>query len=270
LIDKLFAQHRPERVFHAAAYKHVPMTEVHPVEAVFNNVFGTRNLLQSSVRHGVEKFVMISTDKAVRPASVMGATKRCAELLAQHMNGNKTRFITVRFGNVLGSSGSVVPLFQKQIARGGPVTVTHPDVERYFMTVPEAVELVLQAGAIGEGGEVFILDMGRPVRIIDLARHLVELSGLEIGTDIHVEVTALRPGEKLQEELVAEGEDVGPTSIPKVMVHRAAPPGQTAAGLLQALAPLEAAAMANDDTRTREALWEFIRRFDGFRRPPGA
>lgn len=263
LMDKLFAEYRPERVFHAAAYKHVPMNESHPVEAVFNNIFGTRNLLQSAMRHGVEKFVMISTDKAVRPASVMGATKRCAELLVQHMNGNGTRFVVVRFGNVLGSAGSVVPLFQKQIASGGPVTVTHMEVERYFMTVPEAVELVLQAGAIGQGGEAFILDMGMPVRIVDLARHLVELSGLELGKDIQVQVTALRPGEKLQEELVADGEDVTATQIPKVMIHRTPPLTRSMADLLQAMAPLEAAAMANDDARTREELWQFIRRFDG-------
>lgn len=262
VLDQVFRQYQPHRIYHAAAYKHVPLMEAHPVEAVFNNVLGTRSAAEAAVRNKVEKFVMISTDKAVRPTSVMGATKRCAELLVSHMNGRGTRFVTVRFGNVLASTGSVVPIFQKQIAQGGPIKVTHPEVSRFFMTIPEAVELVLQAGAIGEGGEVFILDMGKQIKIADLARSMVELSGLEVGKDIEIEYAGLRPGEKLSEELVAYGEHAEETSIPKVMVHRSAPNGKSGRTFLEELKPLEEAAMACDNARVVKELWAIVKRHD--------
>lgn len=263
LLDKIFDQYKPDLVYHAAAYKHVPMNEAHPVEAVFNNVLGTLNVVKSSVRSKVDKFILISTDKAVRPLSVMGATKRCAELLLQHMQGQGPKFIAVRFGNVLESAGSVAPIFRRQIARGGPLTVTHPDVERYFMTIPESVELVLQAGAIGMGAEVFILDMGKPIKIVDLARNMIELSGLEVGKDIEILFTGLRPGEKLTEELIADGENVTPTSIPKVSLHVAARRTNSHTDFLKELEALEKAAMNNDDAQALAALWEIIHRHDG-------
>jgi len=221
LMMKSFAQHRPHIVFHAAAYKHVPMQEHHPSEAVKTNVLGTKNLVEAALQSGVEHFVLVSTDKAVRPTNVMGATKRVAEMITQNANGcGPTRFMAVRFGNVIGSSGSVVPLFQQQIAQGGPVTVTHPDITRYFMSIPEAAQLILQAGAMGEGGEIFILDMGEPVRIADMARDLIRLNGLEPDQDIHIEYIGLRPGEKLYEELITVGEGIIPTGHRKVLVLR--------------------------------------------------
>jgi FlaA1/EpsC-like NDP-sugar epimerase len=218
-IEDVFKAHHPEVVFHAAAHKHVPMMECNPGEAVKNNVFGTKILADVSARFEVERFVMISTDKAVRPSSVMGASKRAAEIYIQTLSRRcDTRFVTVRFGNVLGSAGSVVPIFREQIAAGGPVTVTHPEMTRYFMTIPEASQLVLQAGAMGDGGELFILDMGKPVRIVDIARDLIRISGLQPEVDIAIEFTGIRPGEKLHEELASANENATKTRHPKIFV----------------------------------------------------
>jgi FlaA1/EpsC-like NDP-sugar epimerase len=217
----LFEQHRPNLVLHAAAYKHVPLMESHPVEAVQNNVAATLDLANLAIEYGVDRFLLISSDKAVRPTSVMGATKRAAELALQSLPASSTQFVAVRFGNVLGSDGSVVPLFKRQIQEGGPVTVTHRDVVRYFMTISEAVGLVLQAGVMGRGGELFHLDMGRPVRVAELAEKLVQLSGFRPYEDIEIRFVGLRPGEKMHEELLAEGEGVEPTAHPRIRVVRA-------------------------------------------------
>jgi len=219
LTRRVFDDFKPDVIFHAAAYKHVPMQEVNPWEAVFNNVLTMRHLVRCAIEGGVEKFVLVSTDKAVRPTNVMGATKRVCEMIASCTNGkNRTRFISVRFGNVLGSSGSVIPLFQHQIAHGGPVTVTHPEIIRYFMSIHEAAQLILQAGAMGEGREVFILKMGEPVKILDIAKDVIKLAGYEPMKDIEIVFTGLRPGEKLYEELITEGEDIVPTHHEKIMV----------------------------------------------------
>jgi FlaA1/EpsC-like NDP-sugar epimerase len=222
-MNKLFVTFKPDLVYHAAAYKHVPMVENNPFEAVSVNVGGTKNIADLSVKFGVEKFVMVSTDKAVNPTSVMGASKRLAEIYTQSLNNDKiqgTRFITTRFGNVLGSNGSVIPRFRAQIEKGGPITVTHPEITRYFMTISEAVQLVLEAGTMGKGGEIFVFDMGKPVKIVDLAKQMIRLAGLEEGKDIKIVFTGLRPGEKLFEELLASSEIILPTHHEKISVAK--------------------------------------------------
>ena len=220
-IDRVFERFRPEVVFHAAAHKHVPLMEANPDEAITNNIFGTWNVASAADRYGAERFVLISTDKAVNPTSVMGSSKRAAEILIQTLNWrSKTKFVAVRFGNVLGSRGSVIPLFTKQIARGGPVTVTHPEMRRYFMTIPEAVQLVIQAAALGEGGEIFVLDMGKPIRILDMARDLIRLSWLEPDKDIKIEFTGIRPGEKLFEDLFTNDEKLLVTKHERIFVAK--------------------------------------------------
>lgn len=220
-LDKVFEETRPQVVFHAAAYKHVPMLEHTPWEAINNNVIGTRNVSEAAIKFNVDRFVQVSTDKAVRPTNVMGASKRLAELLIQSQNAcslSDTKFMMVRFGNVVGSVGSVVPLFKRQIEKGGPVTVTHPEMTRYFMTIPEASQLILQAGAMGMGGEIFILDMGMPIKIAEMAEDLIRLSGFRPHEDIQIRYIGLRPGEKLKEELITEGEGIVETSHKKIMV----------------------------------------------------
>lgn len=217
-LNTVFAEHRPRIVFHAAAYKHVPLMEKHPGEAIKNIALSTRNVADAAEAVGAESFVMVSTDKAVNPTSVMGACKQMAERYVQAKSvGSGCRFVTVRFGNVLDSAGSVIPIFRQQIAQGRPITVTHPDINRYFMMIPEAAQLVIQAGAMGQGGEIFVLDMGEPVRILDLAKDMIRLSGLREGEDIEVEITGLRPGEKLYEELYNDSEQHKPTSHEKIM-----------------------------------------------------
>ncbi len=224
-LRSLFRDMRPEIIFHAAAYKHVPLMESHCGEAMKNIVLATRNLVDLADEYDAKTLVMISTDKAVNPTSVMGSCKRLAEQYVQARSAGSVaacRFVTVRFGNVLDSSGSVVPIFREQIARGGPVTVTHPDITRYFMLIPEAAQLVIQAGAMGRGGEIFVLDMGEPVRILDLAHDMIRLSGLRVGEDIEVQIVGLRPGEKLYEELYDAGEMHQRTAHPKIMVAASA------------------------------------------------
>ena len=253
----LMAEHRPAVVFHAAAHKHVPMMENNPTEAIKNNVFGTRTTACLAGEFGAEAFVLISTDKAVRPTSVMGASKRVAELVIQELNGRyETRFGAVRFGNVMGSAGSVIPIFRDQIRDGGPVTVTHPEMVRYFMTIPEASQLVLQAGAMGEGGEIFILDMGDPVRILDLAKDMISLSGLKPFEDIDIVFSGMRPGEKLFEELQTVGENIAKTRHPKIFIGKiAAYPSEEVEAGLESLREFS----SNGHTdRLRETLSEFL------------
>lgn len=225
-MEWVFNHYKPQLVYHAAAYKHVPMMEESPVEAVRVNIFGTCILADAAIRHGAEKFIMISTDKAVKSTNVMGATKRIAEMYIQSLGihqPNATRFITTRFGNVLGSNGSVIPLFQKQIEEGGPITVTHPQITRFFMTIPEACQLVLEAGAMGQGSEIFMFDMGKSIRIVDLARNMIRLSGLQPEKDIKIIYTGLRPGEKLYEELLNSSENTLPTHHPRIMIAQVNP-----------------------------------------------
>ena len=220
-MDEIFNEYKPDVVFHAAAHKHVPLMENSPSEAIKNNIFGTLNVARLADIYKVKRMVLISTDKAVNPTNIMGATKRAAEMIIQTINKNsETEFVAVRFGNVLGSNGSVIPLFKKQIAEGGPVTITHPDIIRYFMTIPEAVQLVLQAGAMAKGGEIFILDMGEPVKIVDLANNLIRLSGFEPGIDIKIEYSGLRPGEKLYEELLMSEEGLTKTANSKIFIGK--------------------------------------------------
>jgi FlaA1/EpsC-like NDP-sugar epimerase len=220
-MDRIFNEYKIDKIFHAAAYKHVPLMEANPYEAIRVNALGTRNLADLAVQYKVSKFVMISTDKAVNPTNIMGASKRIAEMYIQSLaslGNHETGFITTRFGNVLGSNGSVIPLFKKQIEKGGPVTVTHPEITRYFMTIPEACQLVLEAGSMGAGGEIYIFDMGESVKIIDVARKMIKLSGLELGKDIQIEISGLRPGEKLYEELLSDAENTLPTHHPKIKI----------------------------------------------------
>ncbi len=256
-VAQVFVQLRPHVVFHAAAHKHVPMMEHNPCEAVKNNIFGTRTVAQAADRYKVERFVLISTDKAVNPTNVMGATKRAAEMVLQYMNEHSaTRFMAVRFGNVLGSDGSVVPLFKRQIAAGGPVTVTHPEVTRYFMTIPEACQLVLQAGAIGEGGEVLLLDMGEPTKIKDLAEDLIRFSGFEPGRDIEIEYIGLRPGEKLFEELLLDEENTTATRHEKIFIANLA--HYDMGKLAAILAELERAGKSGNEEHVRLILQELV------------
>ena len=245
-LEDIFCKYRPDIVYHAAAHKHVPLMEKSPNEAIKNNVLGTYKLVKMADRWGVKKFVQISTDKAVNPTNIMGASKRICEMIVQTFNKQSdTDYVAVRFGNVLGSNGSVIPLFKKQIAEGGPVTVTHPDIIRYFMTIPEAVSLVLQAGAYAKGGEIFVLDMGEPVKILDLAKNMIRLSGLTLGRDIEIEFTGLRPGEKLYEELLMDEE--GMTDTPNRLIHIGHPIDVNETQLLHALDVLEEAAENETD-----------------------
>lgn len=258
-MKRLFDAYKPAYVFHAAAYKHVPLMEDNPSEAVNTNVKGTVNLVDLALEFEVEKFVMISTDKAVNPTNVMGASKRIAEMYAQSKNGEKTRFITTRFGNVLGSNGSVIPLFKKQIEQGGPVTVTDERITRYFMTIPEACQLVLEAAHMGKGGEIFVFDMGESVKIIDLAKKMILLSGLELGKDIEIKVIGLRPGEKLYEELLSAGENTEPTHHPQILIARVREAEKNAGERIHELVNLFD--LQNNDmlvTKMKEIVPEFI------------
>jgi FlaA1/EpsC-like NDP-sugar epimerase len=259
---RLFERHAPSVVFHAAAYKHVPLMEANPLESVRNNITSTKVISEVAAEYGAKRFVLVSTDKAVNPKNVLGRTKALCEWIveaaaAREVNGNGTRYISVRFGNVLGSSGSVIPLFRRQIARGGPVTVTHPEMERYFMTIPEAVQLIIQAGAIGESGDVFVLDMGTPVRIVDLAHNMIRLSGKEPERDIAIEFIGARAGEKLHEELWSKGEEVVPTSHAKIL--RAACRPVDPAWLDEELSELERLVDAGETVEVVARLAEMIR-----------
>ena len=260
-MDQVFRVYRPQVVFHAAAHKHVPLMETSPAEAVKNNIFGTWNMVTLAEKYGTQRFVMISTDKAVNPTNVMGATKRCCEMIVQYMSqkGSKTEFVTTRFGNVLGSNGSVIPLFRRQIEAGKPVTVTHPDIIRYFMTIPEAVSLVLEAGAIARGGEIFVLDMGDPVKITTLAENLIRMYGKVPYRDVEIRFTGLRPGEKLFEELLMDEEGLKNTENKKIFIGNQIKiePGK----LMKQLIELYEVAEKNDNEKTVEKLEEMVETF---------
>ena len=266
-LEDVFARYKPNVVFHAAAHKHVPMMELNPGEAIKNNVFGSKNVVDLARESHAEAFVLISTDKAVNPTSIMGCTKRITEMYCQSLagtpNGGTTKFVIVRFGNVLGSAGSVVPIFRDQIARGGPVTVTHPDMQRYFMTIPEATQLVIQAGAMGKGGEIMLLDMGTPVKIVDLARDMITLSGFRPDIDVSIEFQGMRPGEKLFEELRTHGEDVLPTHHHKIFIwqNRSCTPDEMRATLLR----LEAVTDGTPIDQVQAALKSVVPEYE----PPG-
>lgn len=256
-LESVFEQYKPDIVYHAAAHKHVPLMEVSPNEAIKNNVVGTWNVAKMADKYGVKKFVMISTDKAVNPTNVMGATKRICEMIIQSFNEkSKTDFVAVRFGNVLGSNGSVIPLFKRQIEAGGPVTVTHPDIIRYFMTIPEAVSLVLQAGAYAKGGEIFILDMGEPVKIDDLAKNLIRLSGYTLGVDMEIKYTGLRPGEKLYEELLMNEEGMQDTD--NKLIHIGRPIKFDKEHFYEKLEELKEMAYAEDSADIRKKIMEVV------------
>ena len=255
-VDEVLQQYSPAVIYHAAAYKHVPLMEAHIFEAIENNVFGTYNLAVAAAKHGVEDFVMISSDKAVRPTNVMGATKRIAELLLLALQNGATKYVAVRFGNVLGSNGSVIPIFKKQIAAGGPVTVTHPEMRRFFMTIPEACQLVLQAAVIGQGGQICVLNMGEPVKIVDLARNLILLSGLKPEEDIKVEFTGMRPGEKLYEELSTMLEDTAPTAHEKIRIFVGN--GMPEGGMMEWIDYLRETCASRDAGRLVVALKEIV------------
>lgn len=255
-IDEIMDKYRPNVVYHAAAHKHVPLMEDSPNEAIKNNVFGTYKTASAAGKHGVERFVLISTDKAVNPTNIMGASKRMCEMIVQTLDKfYPTEFVAVRFGNVLGSNGSVIPLFKKQIAEGGPVTVTHPDIIRYFMTIPEAVSLVLQAGAYAKGGEIFVLDMGEPVKIADLAKNLIRLSGFKVGEDIEIKYTGLRPGEKLYEELLMDEEGLQATD--NNLIHIGKPIDMNEAVFMKQLKELKAAS-EKDSEAIRQMVKEMV------------
>jgi FlaA1/EpsC-like NDP-sugar epimerase len=261
-VDEVFSKYKPEVVIHAAAHKHVPLMETNPGESIKNNVVGTMNISDASNQFGVSNFVMISTDKAVNPTSLMGSSKRVAEMYIQELNNtSNTHFVTVRFGNVLGSNGSVVPIFKKQIADGGPVTVTHPDMKRYFMTIPEASQLVLQAATMGTGGEIFVLDMGEPVKIVDLARELITLSGFKPDEEVEITFTGLRPGEKLFEELSIEGEGMIPTKHPKIGVWKNIPMDRRK--LLEGIKELIEVAPMQDHAKVVEKVKQLIPEYLG-------
>jgi FlaA1/EpsC-like NDP-sugar epimerase len=256
-IRRIVATYQPEFVFHAAAYKHVPLMESHPAEAVQVNVLGTKNIVDAAIEYGVKKFVLISTDKAVNPTSVMGATKRFAEMYVQYRSTHAdTQFMTTRFGNVLGSAGSVVSVFQEQIKAGGPITVTHPLIYRYFMTVSEACHLVLEAAAMGKGGEVFVFDMGQPIRIVDLARRMIHLAGYQEGRDMSITFTGLRPGEKLHEEVLHVHETVQPTHNSQIKIARLAEPDPVL--IEQVLQRIRLALAESDDRKLIQILKEAI------------
>lgn len=259
-INQIFAEHQPYVVYHAAAHKHVPLMEANPEEAIKNNVMGTYNIAQAADKFGAKKFVLISTDKAVNPTSIMGASKRLAEIIIQYIDKtSKTSFVAVRFGNVLASRGSVIPLFKKQIAEGGPVTVTHPEMVRYFMTIPEAVELVIQAGVLAKGGEIFVLDMGEPVKILDLAKTLITLSGFEPGKDIGIVFTGIRPGEKLFEELLTAEEGINATTHKRIFVAR--PNGLKGTLIEELINNLNNSYFPHNMSETEEVLRTFIPNF---------